>query len=129
MEEPPENNFPGGSVLNKEYYSWSDRGLCKEFYLKDPDFFFKTKPHEQEKAKLLCKAACPVRMECLMFAIQNDCLGIWGGTDEKERKRLKRLWFGDQLNDRRFAKRKAISPPVKSLSIDPAFPISALEAS
>ena len=41
-------------------------------------------------AKSVC-ASCPVRLECLEFAIrtiQND--GIWGGTTEDERRVIKR---------------------------------------
>ncbi len=41
-------------------------------------------------AKAAC-AACPVREECLEFAIatiQND--GVWGGTTEDERRLIKR---------------------------------------
>jgi WhiB family transcriptional regulator, redox-sensing transcriptional regulator len=50
-------------------------------------------------AKKIC-ASCPVREQCLEFAIatiQND--GIWGGTTEDERRLIKRA--------RRAAARKA----------------------
>ena len=51
-------------------------------------------------AKSVC-ASCPVRLECLEFAIrtiQND--GIWGGATEEERKIIKR--------SRRAAARRAV---------------------
>ena len=38
-----------------------------------------------EAAKEVC-FRCPVRLECLEYAIENDCTGIWGGTDTRERK-------------------------------------------
>jgi WhiB family redox-sensing transcriptional regulator len=40
-------------------------------------------------AKAVC-IACPVRMQCLQQALENDELGIWGGTTELERKSMRR---------------------------------------
>jgi WhiB family transcriptional regulator, redox-sensing transcriptional regulator len=40
-----------------------------------------------EKAKAVC-AECPVMQECLKYAIENECHGIWGGTTDSERKKL-----------------------------------------
>lgn len=41
------------------------------------------------KAKQMC-ARCVVRAECLDFAIDNDCVGIWGGMDTGERRKYAR---------------------------------------
>jgi WhiB family transcriptional regulator, redox-sensing transcriptional regulator len=39
-------------------------------------------------AKSVC-ASCPVAVECLEFALEHDERhGIWGGTDERERREL-----------------------------------------
>jgi len=50
-------------------------------------------PHsarEQAEAKEIC-AGCPVREECLDYALSRpEPYGIWGGLNERERKRLKR---------------------------------------
>jgi hypothetical protein len=35
------------------------------------------------------EAACPVVGECLNFALTNGCIGVWGGTSERERRRLR----------------------------------------
>lgn len=44
------------------------------------------------RAKLVC-AACPVRMNCLEFAVTtNQEYGIWGGADEDERRSIRRRW-------------------------------------
>jgi WhiB family transcriptional regulator, redox-sensing transcriptional regulator len=41
--------------------------------------------------KRICMA-CPVREECLDYALSNDeRFGIWGGLSERERRRAKRL--------------------------------------
>lgn len=39
------------------------------------------------EAKLLCNS-CPYKEACLEFALKNPQAGIWGGTTERERKRL-----------------------------------------
>jgi WhiB family transcriptional regulator, redox-sensing transcriptional regulator len=59
-----------------------------------------------ELAKKIC-ASCPVREQCLEFAIatiQND--GIWGGTTEDERRLIKRA--------RRAAARRAAAQSAQS---------------
>lgn len=44
------------------------------------------------QAKTVC-AECPVRAECLEFAITtNQEYGVWGGTSEEERRVLRRQW-------------------------------------
>jgi WhiB family redox-sensing transcriptional regulator len=43
-------------------------------------------------AKEIC-SGCPVRTECLDFAItSNQEFGVWGGTSEDERRVLRRQW-------------------------------------
>ena len=37
------------------------------------------------KAKAVC-SGCPVKWECLQFAVLHDCTGIYGGTDTAERR-------------------------------------------
>lgn len=45
---------------------------------------------EMREAKAIC-AACPVRAECLEFALAtNQEFGIWGGASERERRRIRR---------------------------------------
>lgn len=43
-----------------------------------------------ERAKAICRT-CTVRDECLRFALDTSQeYGIWGGTDEKDRQRIRR---------------------------------------
>jgi WhiB family transcriptional regulator, redox-sensing transcriptional regulator len=36
---------------------------------------------------------CPIRHQCLCFALTNNCSsGVWGGTDELTRKAMRRKW-------------------------------------
>jgi WhiB family transcriptional regulator, redox-sensing transcriptional regulator len=66
--------------------SWRLDALCAET---DPEAFFPEKGGSTREAKRVC-ASCPVRMECLEFALGNDeRFGIWGGLSERERRRLR----------------------------------------
>ena len=40
-------------------------------------------------AKAIC-ITCPIRMQCLQQALENEEYGIWGGTTEIERKAMRR---------------------------------------
>jgi WhiB family redox-sensing transcriptional regulator len=56
-----------------------------------PDIFFpegRNKLQQEKQAKQVC-ASCNIEQECLKFAIENNELGIWGGTTEDERRHIK----------------------------------------
>ena len=38
----------------------------------------------------VCCTLCPVQRPCLAFALEHHEVGIWGGTSDLERKRLRR---------------------------------------
>ena len=42
--------------------------------------------HEKE-AKAIC-AECPYKVRCLTYALKNHEQGIWGGTTERDRRRI-----------------------------------------
>jgi WhiB family redox-sensing transcriptional regulator len=66
---------------------WQQDAACRDT---DPDLFFSNADADRQEALRLC-AACPVRHECLEHALTTrEAYGIWGGTDERERKRLVR---------------------------------------
>jgi WhiB family redox-sensing transcriptional regulator len=66
---------------------WQAAGVCAGV---DPDLWFPEKGGSTAQAKRLCRS-CPVRSECLEFALDNDeRFGIWGGLSERERRRLAR---------------------------------------
>jgi WhiB family transcriptional regulator, redox-sensing transcriptional regulator len=67
--------------------SWFDRGPCRQV---DPELFFPDKGGSTRDAKRICRS-CPVRSECLEYALENDeRFGVWGGLSERERRGLKR---------------------------------------
>ena len=73
---------------------WRDQAACRDT---DPELFFPIGStgavlDEIDAAKAVCQE-CPVRQPCLQFALEtNQDTGIWGGTSEDERRRLRRAW-------------------------------------
>lgn len=64
------------------------RGACRG--LPDEIFF---PPYDSDSANATAKAVCatcPVRAECLDWAMQYDEVGVWGGTGEADRRSLDR---------------------------------------
>ena len=76
-----------GSATN-----WRTAAAC---LMADPDLFFPISPagpseRQIARAKAIC-ARCPVRPECLEFALsQGLAYGIWGGTTPEDRQRDRR---------------------------------------
>ncbi len=75
--------------------TWRDEAACRDM---DPDLFFPigtTGPalDQIEAAKGICRA-CPVRHFCLEYALStNQEAGVWGGTSEDERRKLRKRWL------------------------------------
>lgn len=71
---------------------WRDEALCVRH---DPELFFPVSDSgpsrlQTERAKDIC-ASCPVRVECLEWAIDGAIsFGVFGGLSEAERKSLSR---------------------------------------
>jgi WhiB family redox-sensing transcriptional regulator len=73
---------------DREEFRWQDQASCLGM---DPDLFFPERGASTRDAKAIC-AACPVRVECLEFALSNgEKFGIWGGMSERERRRVRRM--------------------------------------
>ncbi|MYY05817.1 MULTISPECIES: WhiB family transcriptional regulator [unclassified Streptomyces] len=72
--------------------NWRMHAACRD---EDPDLFFPigtTGPAlvQAEEAKTVCRG-CPVREQCLRWALENNQdAGVWGGLGENERRALKR---------------------------------------
>jgi WhiB family redox-sensing transcriptional regulator len=65
--------------------TWQDAAGCQ---WTDPEAFFPGKGESVRAAKRVC-AACPVKAECLQYALENgERFGIWGGLSERQRRRL-----------------------------------------
>jgi WhiB family redox-sensing transcriptional regulator len=74
---------------------WRKTAACRDT---DPDLFFPIGTTGQaidqiEAARSVCYA-CEVREACLEFALAtNQESGVWGGTSEEERRKLRKAWL------------------------------------
>ena len=68
--------------------AWRARAACRGHPI---GLFFPTEPTPERvtAAKQICQA-CQVRLECMSFAVTTRQVGIWGGTDERERAHIRR---------------------------------------
>jgi WhiB family redox-sensing transcriptional regulator len=92
--DPPTNGRtigPSDEVpLPPDLEDWKSFGACVGV---DPNIFYPTEERNQEQVEraLSYCGACAVREICLDYALTNKEYGIWGGTIEKERRRILRL--------------------------------------
>ncbi len=64
---------------------WEVRALCRGA---DADLFFTPGVAQEYRAKAVCRT-CPVRWECLAYALSHRVEhGIWGGLTDRERRRV-----------------------------------------
>ena len=74
--------------------AWRNRAACRDT---SPELFFPigatgTAIDQIEAAKSIC-AQCTVTHHCLEFALAtNQESGVWGGTTEEERRKLRKTW-------------------------------------
>lgn len=84
---------------------WAARGACRR---SDPELFFPVSPagpsaDQAARAKLIC-TGCPVQPECLEFALDSgQDFGVWGGTSESERRKMRRRMMRRRAMGRRAA--------------------------
>ncbi len=81
------------TTVTAEIPDWRLSAACRDV---DPELFFPIGDGgpavaQVAEAKRVC-AACPVRAACLEWAMaRNEKDGVWGGLDETERHRERRL--------------------------------------
>lgn len=79
--------YQDGAADNNPKDSWKALGACRGL---STELFFPENDKDAGPAKAVC-ATCPVRPECLDFAIKNrQGNGVWGGTSEQERRDIAR---------------------------------------
>lgn len=78
-------------MTDYEEINWISRAACRTestntFFIArgDPD-----QARKRQKAFAICEE-CPVRKSCLEYAMVNRETGIWGGTSDADRRRMKR---------------------------------------
>ncbi len=81
--------------VTMENEDWRVDAACRDT---DPDLFFPvgtTGPAIEQiaSAKAVC-GECDAQSECLEFALAtNQDSGVWGGTSEEERRKLRKAWL------------------------------------
>jgi WhiB family redox-sensing transcriptional regulator len=70
---------------------WQVGAICADLPESESDaMFFPERGGSSKAARALC-AQCPAQIECLEYALANkEHFGIWGGTSERERRRLRK---------------------------------------
>lgn len=72
------------SLTNTE--KWTVDGLCQQI---DPELFFPERASDTRAAKLICNSGCPVKAECLAYAMLHRIgPGVWGGTSDFDRRKM-----------------------------------------
>lgn len=67
--------------------AWQRQAVCGTEGRNAPDQFFPGGGRPSTRSTRMCKG-CPVREQCLDWALVNEEQGIWGGLTEAERRKL-----------------------------------------
>ena len=71
--------------MQEQKLMWRQQAACRD---SDTNVFFPDSDADAGPALAIC-AVCPVRIECLEYAVRiREPHGIWGGLNELERRRL-----------------------------------------
>lgn len=83
---------------------WQKNALCaKPSNRSSIDWFFDSNIEKKYAAKNMC-FGCPVRKQCLQWALEHKQIwGVWGGRDEIEiRRALSVSYLGEEIRRRRY---------------------------
>jgi WhiB family redox-sensing transcriptional regulator len=67
---------------------WAADAACRGL---DPNLFLPERGDRNHEAVAVCHG-CEVREACLEYAIEHRAAGVWGGTSERERRRIRGGW-------------------------------------
>lgn len=81
-------------MAGRRPHGWHKYAKCLSFKLLHPgarDIFFPQHGEKTNFGKQFCKNGCPVINDCLLYALYYEETGIWGGTDDRERRKIRPL--------------------------------------
>lgn len=83
------NNIIEDIGLHDTGLEWKDYELaqCSDM---DSDLFFPENERVVPKEVAIACGSCVLREECLNYALTSGQIGIWGGTSEIQRRRIRR---------------------------------------
>lgn len=73
-------------IIENEHPRWRKYANCKNV---SKDTFITKKGQSNKPALALC-ANCVVSSACLTYALDNNCVGVWGNTTAKQRIKIRR---------------------------------------
>jgi WhiB family redox-sensing transcriptional regulator len=80
------------SILRRP--EWHQEAACRGI---GTDAFFPTTGRKGDTARAVCDT-CTVRSECMAAALDDpDTVGVWAGTTDRDRKRMRRDTLDDEL--------------------------------
>ena len=68
------------------FETWMGDAQCAQT---DPELFFPEKGGKPASAKRICET-CPVKTDCLEYALEHQESGVWAGTTENDRRKIRR---------------------------------------
>jgi WhiB family redox-sensing transcriptional regulator len=98
LQETAVSALATSHALANADYSWRRYAACRDTA---PELFFPVGTTgnalvQIDNAKSVCHN-CDARADCLEYALStNQDSGIWGGTSEEERRKLRRAWVARQ---------------------------------
>ena len=89
------------SAFDWDNDGWRNQAACRST---DPELFFPAgstgSALDQIRAATSICRSCPAQGPCLQFALEtNQEAGIWGGTDEEERRKMRQAWRAGRLRN------------------------------
>lgn len=97
VEMPQDVFLQNNKYLLDEYRSAPRGGSCEGmdtriwFSVSQNGHFTKAQIADRDKAVSICRT-CPIRTECLMYSLEYEPYGIWGGFTEPQRTLLRLFW-------------------------------------
>lgn len=87
------------TIKSFERAPWMAQGECQGM---PTSWFFPARGESLAEQRAVC-AVCPVKTECLDYALRNgEKYGVWGGTGERERRLMRReqgIVFGNNSHN------------------------------
>ena len=78
---------------NTDIREWAELGACRTSEVPSswwyPDIYWSHR-HPYIKAAIAVCQSCPVKQQCLDYALIHEPYGIWGGLSEQDRERKRR---------------------------------------
>ena len=69
---------------------WQQAAACRGLGVEESrTIFFPSRGDSIDEARAICRR-CPVTDKCLDFALANNCIGVWAGTSDRQRRLLRR---------------------------------------